>query len=217
MKTRLIISYPELRAAQIFARIEDASIFSRAKASALIDTDGSIWGIGDANMYVSPKCAELNISHPISLDIPDKAYMSPETSVVSVKLGSEISDTPVMAEMVGHDSAGNPIYSNWLGIYIRNANEKEIKKLEAVKEIIKEVGATAYYAGPITLVTSALQRVWDSIDYPYSVKPKQIRAPSFKLTGESSPIMINLGCPEGKAIIMPGISGVFDNDESYES
>lgn len=123
----IIIPYAAIRAAS-----------NVIKAAVIID-NGTIYGIGDANIYASPDGYVGTCKHddaklfgkPVYLYIHNKK-LDEYTGSVEIHV-TDISEEERVVEMTGHDFSGNPIF-NLIGI--RYANHMEKLRLKIAKEII---------------------------------------------------------------------------------
>ncbi len=222
---KLIIPYPHLRAAQIFARSQRSFIDPRYKSEVIIDTDGSIYGISESYVYRSPKkyAALFNgkLEYPICLSLPP-AMLPNWVSSVSINLPDDIA-TMQYTLMMGHDTLGNPTEDCWSGIAIFRASDdsfyQPIETLEAAKKLI-----AAHYEGeqctgiPNDAGTSISPRmltaIAEALDLHPSVLPKEYRQLNMRFSGAASPIKIDLGAIEGVLLTMPASADLIKNEES---
>lgn len=221
---KLILPYPHLRAAQIFARSTRSFISEHYKSEVIIDTDGSIYGISESYVYrTPPKYAGLfkgELEYPISLSLPP-ALLPNWVFSVSINLPANI-DTSQYTLMMGHDTLGNPAENCWSGIMICKASDdsfyKPLEILEATKKLLAEhengVKRTEMQPTGISISPRMLTSITEALDLHPSVLPKEYRQLNMCFSGAASPIKIDLGAIEGILLTMPASADLIKNEAS---
>jgi len=219
---KLILPYPHLRAACIFARSQRTFIDPTAKSEVIIDTDGSIYGISESYIYrTPPKYAGLfrgELEYPISLEIPP-ALLPNWVSSVAITMPTDM-ENPQYTLMAGHDLLGNPAENCWSGIFIKKASDDgfnhQLKTLEATKKLIAgaESGEYEESTDAIGISPRMLTSIIEALDIDPTILPKEYRQLSMKFYGAESPIKIDLGAIEGILLTMPASAALIKNSES---
>ena len=222
---KLILPYPHLRAAQIFARSQRSFIDPSYKSEVIIDTDGSIYGVSESYVYrTPPKYAGLlegGLTHPISLSMPP-AMLPNWVSSVSIVLPADITYMQYTL-MMGHGTDGNPLEDCWTGIAICNASDdsfyKPLQTLDAAKALIAAHESGEKYTempadAGIGVSPRMLSALIEALDLHPSVLPNEYRQLNMRFSGAASPIKIDLGAIEGTLLTMPASSDLIKNDAS---
>lgn len=227
---KLILPYPHLRAAQIFARSQKSFLDPHYKSEVIIDTDGSIYGVSESYVYRTPaKYACLaggELTQPISLSMPT-AMLPNWVSSVSINLPADITNMQYTL-MMGHGTDGNPLEDCWTGIAICNASDdsfyKPLQTLDAAKALIakhtneQNMNQSEWQYMPVDagigISPRMLSILIEALDLHPSVLPSEYRQLNMSFSGAASPIKIDLGAIDGTLLTMPASADLIKNDAS---